>query len=62
MSELELIFRVAAFTELVLVMLALFTQGASNRSYRYAAILLAGIACYVLAPLVAMKWQWGLVG
>jgi AraC-like DNA-binding protein len=62
MSDLELIIRIAAFTELVLVILLLFTQRANNRSYRYAALLLVGIASYLLAPMVAIRWQWGLVG
>ncbi|MCB1690834.1 MAG: helix-turn-helix transcriptional regulator [Halioglobus sp.] len=59
MSELELILRIATITELGLLAVLLFTHSASNRNYHAAAILLLGVACYVLAPLVTQKWQWG---
>lgn len=59
MSTPELVFRVAILTQLGLLSLMLLRQGANNRSYHYAAILLLGIASYVLAPLVTQHWQWG---
>jgi AraC-like DNA-binding protein len=59
MSTPELVFRVAILTQLGLLSLMLFRQGAVNRSFHYAAILLLGIASYVLAPLVAQHWHWG---
>ena len=60
MSELELILRIAIVTELGLLVVLLFTHSKSNRSYHAAAILLLGVAAYVLAPLVTQKWQWGI--
>lgn len=60
MSALELVLRVAAFTQLCVLILVFFRSGANQQSYRYAAILLLGVACYVLAPLVVNRWHWGL--
>lgn len=59
MPALELVFRMAAFTELSILTLMLFLHGVNNRVYHYAAILFLGIACYLLAPLVLHHWQWG---
>jgi AraC-like DNA-binding protein len=60
MSELELILRIATFTELGLLISLLLMHGASNRNYHAAAILLLGVASYVLAPMVTQRWQWGI--
>ncbi len=62
MSELELILRIATFTELSLLVTLLITQRVGNPNYRAAAVLLLGVSCYVLAPLVTQKWQWGIAG
>jgi AraC-like DNA-binding protein len=60
MPTIELVLRVAGFAELSLLILILFLQGKNNRSYHYAAILLLGVASYLLAPLVLHEWHWGL--
>ncbi len=62
MSTLELVFRVAACTQLCVLMLLLLRRRAINRSYDYAAILALGIASYMLAPLVVHQWHWGAAG
>jgi hypothetical protein len=58
MSELELILRIATFTELGLLISLLFTHGASNRNYHAATILLLGVASYVLAPLLQFQQRF----
>jgi AraC-like DNA-binding protein len=62
MSVLELVFRVAAFTELGVLTLMLLKHCGRNRAYRHAAILSFGIGAYMLAPLVVNQWQWGVAG
>jgi AraC-like DNA-binding protein len=62
MSTLELVFRIAACTQLCLLMLLLARRRASNQSYHYAALLALGIASFVLAPLVIHHWRWGVAG
>lgn len=62
MSVLELVFRVATFTQLCLLFLLLLRNRETNRSYYYTALLALGIASYMLAPLVVHQWQWGVAG
>jgi AraC-like DNA-binding protein len=62
MSVLELVFRLAACTQLCMLALMLWQNRGSNRSYYYAAILALGIASYLSAPLVMRQWQWGVAG
>lgn len=62
MSVPELVFRVAASTQLCLLAVMLFKTRRSNRSYLYGANLALGIAAYSLAPLVIHQWHWGVAG
>jgi AraC-like DNA-binding protein len=59
MSTTELVMRIAAFTELSLLIPILLLRGGKNRSYRPAGLLLLGLAAYFLAPVVLNQWQWG---
>lgn len=62
MAATDLVFRVAACTQLCLLALMLWRNRGSNLSYRYATILVLGIASYLMAPLVMRQWQWGTAG
>jgi len=62
MSALELVFRVAACTQLCMLAPMLWRNRGNNRSYHYAVILVLGIASYMLAPLVMRQWHWGMAG
>ena len=55
MPTLELVFRIAVCSELLLIVL--FLVGRPGR--RSAALFFGGLACYMLAPLVVRDWAWG---
>ena len=52
MPQLELVFRIAACSELLLVVLFLLLQAGHKPVYRYGALFFLGISSYLLAPLV----------
>lgn len=59
MPGIELLVRTATLTEIALLAL-LLGSGARNRPvYRATLLMLAGVAAYVLAPLVVVDWRWG---
>ncbi len=62
MPTAELVIRIAVFTELVILVAVLLRDARGNRSYRYAALLLLGVAAYSLASLVLGVWRWGWPG
>jgi AraC-like DNA-binding protein len=59
MSQLELVFRIAACSELLLVVHFLLLQKGHKPVHRYGALFFLGISSYLLAPLVLHVWLWG---
>jgi AraC-like DNA-binding protein len=56
-----MLLRIAAVTQLALLSVLLLRHSHLSASYRQAALLFVGIACYLLAPLVLFQWQAGLL-
>lgn len=61
MPLLEFAFRVAAFSQLGILIFLLLRHRPANRSYVPAAALFAGIACYLLAPLTLTELRWSIL-
>ncbi len=55
----ELIVRLMACTQMLLLALVVLRESKDKISYRYAGTLFVCIAGYLLAPLVVFNWHWG---
>ncbi len=60
MPVLELVFRVAASTEFLLVALFLVLQPGRKSAYRAAALFLLAVSSYLLVPILFYNWLWGI--